>query len=82
MNTIVLATALLLGQAAEPRIDTRPEPEPAISMVDELLLDVTDRTVTTDEPMDADAPAGAAPGPRHAHARSSAPSSADGLAPL
>lgn len=54
MTTVLFATSLLLGHATvEPSLDARPKAEPAISIVDALLVEVTEQTVTTGEPVDA-----------------------------
>lgn len=56
MTSLLLTTSLLVGCAGtEPQLDIRREAEPAIAIVDELFLEVTEQTVTTVEPMDDDA---------------------------
>lgn len=55
MNSLLLATSLLWGHATiATTLDGLPRAEPAIAIVDEMFLAVTERTVTTDEPMGVD----------------------------
>lgn len=52
MTRCLLAASLLLGHVeVDPERDARTEAEPAISIVDTLFREVTERTVTTEEPM-------------------------------
>lgn len=82
MTILLLTASLLLGHVdTEPQLDTRREAEPAISIVDALLLEVTEQTVTTGEPMDAET------NPSHDPLRSRGPCDdelylADGVATL
>jgi hypothetical protein len=55
MNSLVFATSLLMGHVTvESKLDARNDAEPAISIVNELLLDVSEQIVTTGEPMDSE----------------------------
>ena len=69
MHCLLFATVLLSGPATlESLRNEQPRAELAISIVDELFLGITDRTVTTDDPMDADEQTDEPPGrnePRH-----------------
>jgi hypothetical protein len=58
MISRLLTTSLLIGHLTvepEPELDPRPQAEPAISIVDALFLEVSEQTVTTSEPMVAEA---------------------------